>query len=269
MEKDNLGLGNHTSMSFERFAPKITIRNLTKYHDQNDKRLHVINDLSLSIGKGEFLSIVGPSGCGKSTLLSIIAGLEKKYSGTVDMESVPKGRVSFVFQSPRLLPWHNVKNNVKFSLEATKVFPREKWEEKASHVLSIVGLLGFEKAYPNQLSGGMQTRVAIARALATEPEVLLMDEPFSSLDEITARSLRRELLSIWEKTGTTIVFVTHDINEAVFLADRILLLTARPARLHKEIAIDVKRPRTYTNPILVKYEAELLAALEEVLDTAV
>ncbi len=268
MEKNDLAVGCVVDMVFEQFASKITIQGLSKYHDQNGKRLHVIDNLSLNIRKGEFLSIVGPSGCGKSTLLSIMAGLEKNFTGTVDMQEVPKGRVSFVFQSPRLLPWQNVRNNVKFSLEATKVFPKEKWDAKASEVLSIVGLSGFDRAFPNQLTGGMQTRVAIARALATEPEVLLMDEPFSSLDEITARNLRRELLSIWEKTGTTIVFVTHDINEAVFMADRILLLTSRPARLHREVSIDLDRPRSYSNPILVNYEAQLLAALEEVLERA-
>ena len=246
----------------------ISIRNISKSFVQGTSKLTVINDFSCNIGAGEFLSFVGPSGCGKSTLLTIIAGLDLKYEGRLEIggHSLAKPRISFVFQTPRLLPWRNVKDNIRFSLEATNIFPREEWDNRISDVLSIVGLLGYESAYPNQLSGGMQTRVAIARAFVTKPNILLMDEPFSNLDEINARKLRKELLSIWEKKKTTIVFVTHDINEAVFLADRILLLTPRPAKLFKEISIDIPRPRSYSNPNLFQYESTLLSALEQMLE---
>ncbi len=244
---------------------KISIRNLSKYHEHAGKILQVIENLSLAVSEREFLCIVGPSGCGKSTLLSIVAGLDKNYKGEIYINSESGAHIAFVFQNPRLLAWRNVWNNVKFGLEASRALPTQEWNKKISDALSTVGLLGFEKAFPNQLSGGMQTRVSIARAIATEPDILLMDEPFSNLDEITARKLRKELLSIWGKKRMTLMFVTHDTNEAAFLGDRVVLLTPRPARFFREIVIDIPRPRLYTNPRVLEYENKLLIGLEEML----
>lgn len=247
-------------------VPIISVRNVSKTFAQGSQQIKVLDKISLSVGKNEFLCVVGPSGCGKSTLLSLISGLDSSYEGSIEVEDRYKSRIAFVFQGPRLLPWRNVWDNVKYGLQASRAFPEPEWNNRISEVISTVGLEGFEKAYPNQLSGGMQTRVSIARAFAIEPGILLMDEPFSNLDEITARKLRKELLAIWERKHVTVVFVTHDISESVFLADRILLLTPRPGRLRKEVIIDMPRPRLYSNLELITYESALLGDLEGMLE---
>jgi ABC-type nitrate/sulfonate/bicarbonate transport system ATPase subunit len=207
----------------------------------------VIEAVSLTVDEGKFVSIVGPSGCGKSTLLNIIAGIETYDGGAVTI--APKAgrastepRIGYVFQSPRLLNWLTVQDNIHFVLEAQNI-PRQRWGELVGKHLELVGLGGQERNYPLNLSGGMQQRVAIARALAIEPDILLMDEPFSHLDAITARKMRFDLMEILERAKPTILFVTHDLSEAVFLSDNIYMMSTKPARIFKRVAIDIPRPR--------------------------
>jgi NitT/TauT family transport system ATP-binding protein len=207
----------------------------------------VIEGVSLSVAEGQFVSIVGPSGCGKSTLLNIVAGIETYESGSVAVSARtgsghPQPRIGYVFQSPRLLNWLTVEGNIEFVLEAQRV-PRQGWNDRVGKYLEMVGLAGQERNYPLNLSGGMQQRVAVARALAIEPDILLMDEPFSHLDAITARKMRFDLTEILERAKPTILFVTHDLAEAVFLSDRIYMMSTRPARIFREVAIDIARPR--------------------------
>jgi NitT/TauT family transport system ATP-binding protein len=227
----------------------IAVENLTKQfpapgavHD-----FVVIEGVSLRVAEGQFVSIVGPSGCGKSTLLNIVAGIETYDAGSVAVSARAgsghaEPRIGYVFQSPRLLNWLTVAGNIEFVLEAQNI-PRQSWKERVDKYLDMVGLDGQQRNYPLNLSGGMQQRVAIARALAIEPDILLMDEPFSHLDAITARKMRFDLAEILERAKPTILFVTHDLSEAVFLSDRIYMMSTRPARIFKEVAIDISRPR--------------------------
>jgi NitT/TauT family transport system ATP-binding protein len=220
----------------------------------------VIESLSLEIARGSFASIVGPSGCGKSTLLNIIAGIEPRDGGRVQI--LPQdgansaARIGYVFQSPRLLNWLTVEDNIKFALDAQNI-DRSDWSARVGKYLNMVGLGGQERNFPLNLSGGMQQRVAIARALAIEPDILLMDEPFSGLDEITSRKLRQELLRIWQETGKTILFVTHSIAESVFLSQQILIVSAKPARIFKSTIVDLPYPRQYGDLRLFEIETRL------------
>ncbi len=230
---------------------KIVVSNLTKHFVLKDQsRLDVIGGLSFEMEEGEFLSILGPSGCGKSTLLSILAGIEAPSGGGIQVggRALAPGnngiRLGFVFQQPRLLNWRSIRDNIRLPLEHGTA-PREEQLHIAQRYLELARLKGFENYFPLQLSGGMQQRAAIARALAIEPEVLLMDEPFSSLDELTARKMRAELIRIWRETGKTIIFVTHDIFEAVYLSQKLLVVTERPARAYDRIDVDVGYPRDY------------------------
>lgn len=245
--------------------PLLEIRNLRKEFDGKPP-VEVINRINLTIYEGEILCILGPSGCGKTTLLRIIAGLEKPTSGEVllDGEVVTKpgsDRV-MVFQEYALFPWRTALGNVCFSLELKKL-PKEEVLEKGRKYLKLVGLDGFENKYPHQLSGGMRQRVAIARALACEPKILLMDEPFGSLDAQTRNLMQDELLRIWEKTGKTIIFVTHNVEEAVYLGDRITILTSRPAKIKSMIEVPFKKPRDRLNFEFVKLRGEILKLLRE------
>lgn len=208
-----------------------------------------LTNVSIDIKKGEFVSLLGPSGCGKTTLLRIIADLLKPTSGEVSVggetptEARLKRKYGIVFQSPVLYDWRTIKKNVMLPMEILKV-PKAQREERAMQMLELVGLKDFADRYPKQLSGGMQQRVGIARALAIQPEILLMDEPFSALDEFTREKLHEDLLRIWRKTNKTIVFVTHNIAESVFLSDRVCVLSPHPGRLSALIDIDLPRPRT-------------------------
>jgi len=208
--------------------------------------IEVLDGVNLSIRKEEFLTLVGPSGCGKSVFLDIISGLTNLTSGKVyhDDKTIdgPNIKTGYVFQQYALFPWRNALSNIEFGLEAQGV-PKEERVKTARKLLSLFGLTGFEDRFPYQLSGGMQQRVAIARALATNPDVLLMDEPFAALDAQTREILQSELLRIWENTHTTVIFVTHSIDEAVFLADRVAVMTARPGVIKQIIEIDLPRPR--------------------------
>ena len=208
-----------------------------------------ISGIDLEVGASEFVSLVGPSGCGKSTLLRIIAGLGDATTGTVLVDgAVPgdaqtRGQSSFVFQEATLLPWRPVRQNVELPLELMKV-PRAQWAERVGEALEMVGLSGFAAAYPRELSGGMKMRVSIARALVTRPRLLLMDEPFGALDEITRQKLNDDLMRVKALTGATVIFVTHNVFEAVFLSSRIVVMSVRPGRILEQIAVDTPYPRS-------------------------
>ncbi|HTV30444.1 MAG TPA: ABC transporter ATP-binding protein [Xanthobacteraceae bacterium] len=245
-------------------SPAITIDGLSKRFPApgNGEEFVVLRDISLTVDEGKFVSIVGPSGCGKSTLLNVIAGIETYDAGTVTIH--PKAergraepRLGYVFQSPRLLNWLTVEKNINFVLEAHEV-PRSKWPHLVGKNLEMVGLAGQGRNYPLNLSGGMQQRVAIARALAIEPDILLMDEPFSHLDAITARKLRFDLMQILDQAKPTILFVTHDLSEAVFLSDQICMMSTKPARIFKRVAIDVPRPRKPEDSTIIDLEKTLV-----------
>jgi ABC-type nitrate/sulfonate/bicarbonate transport system ATPase subunit len=250
-------------MSVSSAAPAaITVKNLTKRFDLpgGEGAFVVIESMSLTVREGQFVSIVGPSGCGKSTLLNIIAGIEKCEDDAVTVAPRPgrtTPRVAYVFQSARLLNWLTVEDNIHFVLEAQGV-PRSRWSELVSKNLEMVGLGGQQKNYPLKLSGGMQQRVAIARALAIEPDILLMDEPFSHLDAITARKLRFDLMEILARAKPTILFVTHDLSEAVFLSDRIYMMSTRPARIFREVQVEFPRPRKPEDEALLDLEKNLM-----------
>jgi ABC-type nitrate/sulfonate/bicarbonate transport system ATPase subunit len=205
-----------------------------------------VDDVTLSIREGEFFSLLGPSGCGKTTLLRVIAGLITPDTGQVLLDgkpiSGPGPERAMVFQSFALMPWATVLRNVAFGLELRGI-PKGDRAEQAMEFVKMVGLKGFENSYPHELSGGMQQRVGLARALAVDPRVLLLDEPFSALDEQTRRLLQEQLLQIWEATRTTVLFVTHSIEEAVLLADRVVLMSARPGRVDRVVPVSLSRPR--------------------------
>jgi NitT/TauT family transport system ATP-binding protein len=224
--------------------PFISISNLHKEYPHGGQ---VIGDLSLAAAPGEFVSVLGASGCGKSTLLKMIAGLSAISGGSIQIDGMiplhAREITSFVFQDPTLLPWRTVAGNVALALEFEGV-ARSRRNARIASVLKLVGLNDVSSLYPRQLSGGMKMRVSIARALATTPRLLLMDEPFAALDEMTRNRLNEELLALKARQGWTTLFVTHSISEAVFLSDRIILMSANPGRVHEEIAIPLPVPRT-------------------------
>lgn len=209
-------------------------------------KLQVLNGINLTIDKGEFITLVGPSGSGKSVLLDIIGGLTQATTGTASLNgntiNRPHPKTAYVFQQYALFPWRTALENVEYALEIKGVSKTIR-RKTARDFLALFGLKAFEDRYPNQLSGGMQQRVAIARSLATEPEVLLMDEPFAALDAQTREILQVELLRIWDQINCTVVFVTHALDEAIFLADRVVVMTARPGKIKKTFTIDLPRPR--------------------------
>ena len=223
--------------------PKLTVRNLSKAFDG----LKVLHDISLDVAQGEFVSIVGPSGCGKTTFLRIVGGLEPATSGGARLDGRlidgPGSDRGFVFQQDNLLPWRTVLGNAMLGPEVSRsVGPEIK--ERALALLRLVGLAGFESYYPRQLSGGMRQRVNLARALAINPQLLLMDEPFSSLDAQTREIMQTELLRIWEEGRKTVLFVTHQIDEAVILSDRVFVFARRPGRIQEIVDVPLARPRT-------------------------
>jgi NitT/TauT family transport system ATP-binding protein len=228
----------------------LEVRRLSKiFFEQNDPRrpgLVALYNISLAIRKNEFVSLLGPSGCGKTTLIRIIAGLLSADRGEVLVNSQlvnsPGHDRCMVFQQFGLLPWRTVVSNVEFGLEIDGV-AREERRALAGKYLELVGLKGFESYYPHQISGGMQQRVGIARALSKRPEILLMDEPFGAVDAQTREQLQEELLKIWAQTETTVVFVTHSIDEAIYLSDRVVVMQARPGRIKEEVTIGLPRPR--------------------------
>ena len=242
----------------------IEVENVTKvFSTQDNRELMTIDNIQLSITQGEFICLLGPSGCGKSTLLNLIAGFETPSAGTVACAGkpvvAPGPDRGVVFQEHTLFEWMTVANNVSFGLtcnsEIRARFPDA--PKRAQACIDLVGLRGFENTFPNFLSGGMKQRAAIARSLAPDPAILLMDEPFGALDAQTRFIMQNELLKIWQATQKTIVFVTHSIEEAVFLADRIVVMTKRPARIKEIVKLDAPRPRNINDPMLSDIKSRL------------
>jgi NitT/TauT family transport system ATP-binding protein len=251
---------------------KLEINGLTKHYElQREKRqVLALSDVSLSVADGEFMAIVGPSGCGKTSLLNIVAGLLRYDGGTVviDGKTVdgPGVERAVVFQQASLLPWRTVAGNVRYGMEMQRRFDREVMLSRTEHFIKLVGLDGFERHYPSELSGGMQQRVNLARALAADPVVLLMDEPFAALDAQTREFMQAELLKIWSEARKTVLFITHQINEAVFLADRVAVMSARPGRIKGIVQIPFERPRTLAlkrDPRFLEIEEKIWQMVEE------
>jgi sulfonate transport system ATP-binding protein len=247
----------------------LELENVSKFYDSG-ARLHALHEVSFGVGQGEFVSIVGPSGCGKSTLLKIIAGLDSPSSGEVKFKGGPirgpHSKISLVFQAFGLFPWRTVLGNVEYGLEMQKV-PKQQRLDMAREYLGMVGLSGYEQMYPKQLSGGMRQRVGIARALAVDPEVVLMDEAFSAIDEVTADVLRDEVAEIHKQTGKTFVLVTHNLYEAIELADKVVVLSSRPAKVKKIMPVSLERPRDRTHSLFVHIHRDILHMLKEELES--
>ena len=236
---------------------------------------HVLDHVDLAVQPGEVVALIGPNGCGKSTLLRVLAGLVRPDEGAVHIDgdpvSGPDSRVGLVFQEPRLLSWRTAEQNVRFPMELA-AWSRDRQQARADDLLGLVGLREFAGARPSTLSGGTRQRVSIARALALEPQVLLLDEPFSALDALTRERFNAELLRLWERTGTTIIMVTHSIREAAFLADRVVVMSPRPARVAAEIRVDLPRPRRIADldsPVVSSVAAAVRAHLVDLTDDAI
>ncbi|MFH1334642.1 MAG: ABC transporter ATP-binding protein [Pseudomonadota bacterium] len=225
---------------------KLEIKNLSRTFGNHKKKTDAIRDIGFTVNEGEFVSIVGPSGCGKSTLINLIAGFDQPTEGEIvldgNMIQSPGADRGVVFQKYTCFPWQTVQQNVEFGLKILGTPPKTR-AKIAHQYIKTVGLAGFENEYPKNLSGGMQQRVALARSLATNPKILLMDEPFGALDTQTRRFMQDLLLQIWEKTHKTILFVTHDVDEAIFMADKVLIMSARPGTIKEKIDVKLKRPR--------------------------
>ena len=232
----------------------------------NKEEIKAVNDISFNVEDGEFVSIIGPSGCGKTTLLRIISGLEQPSTGKIFLRGKeierPYGQVGLIFQEYALFPWMTVIDNIDFGLEIKKV-PKKKRKEMARFYLNKFNLDGFENEYPKELSGGMKQRVAIARTLINDPELLLMDEPFGSLDSQTRNSMQEFLLKVWQETKKTILFVSHNIDETVFLSQKVFGLSARPGRIKLLLEIDLPYPRERTSQEFNLYRKKILDYLEQ------
>ena len=249
---------------------KLEISHLSKRYWRENRDVLALADVSLSVNDGEFLAIVGPSGCGKTSLLNIVAGLLPYEEGSVAIDgkkvSGPGADRAVVFQHSSLLPWRTITGNVRFGMEMQRRFDEKTMRERAEHFVNLVGLKGFEKHYPNELSGGMQQRVNLARALAADPVVLLMDEPFAALDAQTREFMQAELLKIWSKAQKTVLFITHQINEAIYLADRVVVMSARPGNVKDVFRVPFSRPRTLSlkrDPQFLEIEDKIWQLVEE------
>jgi NitT/TauT family transport system ATP-binding protein len=249
----------------------LVIRNVgVDYQTARSGIKRALSNINLTVDKGEFICIVGTSGCGKTTLLKAIDGLVPTTSGSIEVNGKPiKGPGNdraVVFQAPSLLPWRSVEGNIKYGIEMRGKSRTAEAKATVKDLIRLVGLEGFENSFPSELSGGMQQRVNLARALAVDPELLLLDEPFAALDSQTREQMQAELLNIWERTHKTAVFITHQIDEAVFLSDRVIVMTARPGRIREAITIDLPRPRSLTlkrDPQFVKYLDAIWTLIEE------
>ncbi len=249
--------------------PIIRIDNVSKVYGDTNAGTIALSNVSLAIEKGEFVALVGPSGCGKSTLLRLVADLDTPTEGTIEVNAKTPHAArlardyGFVFQSPTLYEWRTIVRNVELPLEVMGQ-PKREWQGRVDKMLAMVGLRDFHGHYPWQLSGGMQQRASIARALSFDPTILLMDEPFGALDEFTRERMNLELLDIWETTHKTIIFVTHSIAEAVFLAGRVVVMTPRPGRIATVIDVDLPYPRTFDTRELPRF-FELVTQVRETL----
>ncbi len=244
-----MSLGHASNAAPAAAGSKLRVENLSMVFTHDNKSLPVLQNINLDVSEGEFVCVVGPSGCGKSTLLNTMSGFLSPTSGSVriDGEIVrgPDPRRIFVFQERGVFPWLTVEGNIGFGLFKLQASERK---QRIAHYIKMVGLQGFEEAYPSELSGGMKQRLEVARALAVNPDMLYLDEPFGALDSMTRHTMRGELLRIWETEQKTIVFVTHDIDEAVQLADRVVVLSARPAVTRRIVNIDILHPRDISSP---------------------
>jgi sulfonate transport system ATP-binding protein len=242
-------------------AATLSIRQLSKHYEVKGQPLPVLSDINLDIAPGEFISIVGASGCGKSTLLRLLIGLEQDYQGELLLDGQRIAGTSLergiVFQEHRLFPWLTVEGNVAVGLLNSQLTEGQKRLAVREHI-ELVGLGGFENAYPYQLSGGMSQRVAIARALVNRPEVLLLDEPFGALDALTRAHLQQELLRIWQAERITMVLVTHDVEEAVFLGDKVVVMEPRPGRIRRVLPVNLPHPRERSSPAFVRIKENVL-----------
>ncbi|MEO6626779.1 MAG: ABC transporter ATP-binding protein [Burkholderiaceae bacterium] len=253
-------------------APKLDMERLTYCYwlEREEREFLAFADVSLQVADGEFVCVVGPSGCGKTTLLNVVAGLLKYEEGSLRIGGAlvngPGVSRAMVFQQASLLPWRTVTGNVRYGMEMQRRFDEAAMRERAAYFTNLVGLGGFEARFPSELSGGMQQRVNLARALATDPEVLLMDEPFAALDAQTREFMQSELLKIWSKQKKTVLFITHQIDEAVFLADRVVVMGTRPGRIKQEFAVPFERPRTLSikrDPAFLRLNDDIWALIEE------
>jgi len=242
----------------------ISIRGVRKSFPQQDGgEVVALNNIDFDFASGEFISLIGPSGCGKSTLLRLIAGLSQPDSGSLDLDgekiAAPGYERGLVFQDPTLFPWKTVYENIAYGLRARKVYREEKGS--IPEFIKLVGLEGFEKSYPHQLSGGMAQRVSLARALVNKPKVMLLDEPLGALDAFTRMNMQDEILKIWQQRGMTTVMVTHDVDEAIYMATQIVVMSARPAKIEKVISVKIGRPRQRDDPDFLALRAKILTIL--------
>lgn len=245
--------------------PALTLQHINKYFHQPDSHntLQVLDDINLDIRPGEFISIVGSSGCGKSTLLRLILGLDTDFDGSITLDDAPiRGPGldrGIVFQDHRLLPWLSVSKNIQFALRNSKLSAQEQQERVQQHI-DLVGLQGFEHHLPSAISGGMAQRVAIARGLVNRPAILLLDEPLGALDALTRTRLQNEIQNIWQKEQITMILVTHDVDEAVFLGDRVVIMQPNPGQIQRIVDIDLERPRNRSDPRFIAYRDNILSS---------
>ena len=244
----------------------LDIRNVAKHYDVDGRSLTALSNVNLHVSPGEFISIVGPSGCGKSTLLRLILGLDTDYAGDILLDGERIAGTSLdrgiVFQDHRLLPWLTLEGNVSLALENAHLSKTERQQTVADHI-RLVGLQGFETVYPHQLSGGMAQRGAIARGLVTRPRILLLDEPLGALDALTRLRLQEELVRIWKAEGVTMILVTHDVDEAIYLSDRVVVMNANPGRIVEEIPVALPRPRDRASQGFAAIKRRVLALMGE------
>ena len=250
-------------------AAAVELRGVSKEFVKGERRIEALQSIDLAVAPKSFTAILGPSGCGKSTLLNMVAGFEAATAGEVLAGGVavtgPSPKRAVVFQEPALFPWYSVFDNVVFGPK-TQGRPAGEYRPRAEQIIDQVGLKGFDAHYPAELSGGMKQRVGIARVLVMEPEVLLMDEPFGSLDAQTRTLMQELLLAVWERHHQTVLFITHDIEEALLLADSVCVMTARPGRIKKRITVEIARPRTIevtTTPLFNELKREVFALIRE------
>ncbi|MHA1770130.1 MAG: ABC transporter ATP-binding protein [Candidatus Thorarchaeota archaeon] len=244
--------------------PKLSVRNVVKTYNGDDDRVLVLDNLSFDVKEGEFLSILGPSGCGKTTLLKIIAGLLRPDSGEVlidgTMVEMGHSRVGYIFQQESLFPWRTVRENIEFGLEIRGV-PEEERHKLSDQMIDLIRMKGLENNYPHEISGGQARKTEMARSLITKPDILVSDEGLSNLDAQTRNYLQEEFLRIWRETGSTVLFVSHNVDEAVFMSDRILLLSNTPAKIIGEYPVDLPRPRMRASTGCLEYRARILDML--------
>jgi sulfonate transport system ATP-binding protein len=242
----------------------VSVTSLHKTFVKLQRKTQVLQDINLQVKRGEFVTIIGPSGCGKSTLLKLIAGLDNEYEGTIKINNQeitgPSIKQGFIFQEHRLFPWLTAEKNIAADLSLKDPKVRNRVDE----LIEIVRLKGFEKAYPKELSGGMSQRVAIARALLREPEVLLLDEPFAALDAFTRTHLQDVLLEIWQRKKTTMILVTHDLDESIYLADSVVIMSARPGQISNIIPVDLPHPRKKASRSFQEFRQKVLSEFEKV-----